>query len=221
MTATVKPTKTKFAGVYKREGKRGTSYQVYVTVDGKQQVHTRPTLAEARALKQDMESAQRRGERVDLRDRRTVAEFAAAYTARLVVRGSTREHQESILRRHVDGTTLGGTRLVKVRKEHVDAWIAELFKAGMQRSTISERAGYLRSVLRYAVENGDLASAPPVKLPKAEQKKSRRRTQDIHPVTRADTLRLAATLNRLDGRAPALRRSCCRCSKAVGCAAPS
>lgn len=183
--------KTKYAGIYRREGVRGVRYDAYYRDHtGKQRVKTFTTMAEARAFKQSTEVAVREGGYVDLTDKVTVADYARQYVDSRAheQRAGTRERQLSMVRHHIAGTALGAMPLAKVRRENVDAWLIERASV-LSRSTLRTHASLLRSVFRYAVENNRLRLAPIVVVPRAT-----RRDIEVYAPTVSEVRSLTASM---------------------------
>ena len=65
---------------------------------------------------------------------------------------STQSLYASLIRKHVAGSTLGRTPLAKVRKSHVDGWLAGLKRKGLAEST---RRSSLHRALRRVRGRGE------------------------------------------------------------------
>lgn len=194
-------TRTRYPGIFKRDGARGTKYDVTFRDDeGHQKWRTFPTLAEARDFKRRTETDVRDGHYVDVTAKTTVADYARTYLeSRHDQRQSTRDRQASMVATHVEGTRLGGMPLAKVRREDVDAWLADRSTV-LSRSTLRTVASLLRAVFRYAVENRRIKVAPVVRL-------SGRQTQPdsrVYAPTVDEVRRLADAMSSAETRAMVL-----------------
>ena len=174
-----------YAGVYKFTTAHGDRYEYSIrAADGKQHWHRCETLKQARDGKQDSNGAVRRGTWIDPTDRVTVAEFARLYVENRAhdQRSTTQDRQVGIVAHHVVGTALGALPISRIKRSDVDRWLAEQTVA---RSTLLTHASLLRSVFAYAVADGRMISAPPVRLQRGTT------TRDIHPVMPEQARRLA------------------------------
>lgn len=166
-TPTITPTKT--PGVSKRVTARGvTRFDVYWrTAEGRARKRTFERYADAVGFKHATERDVKRGQHVDTSRAAsvpTVFEAVRAWSALREARGkqrdTTRERVESFARCHIDGTELGGLRVVDVTEDDVLLWLASRRRAGLAGSTVRTGFKYLRSAFRWAVDKRYIVSSP-------------------------------------------------------------
>ena len=108
----------------------------------------------ARALTRDAD----RGRYIDPNDGTTVGQYATAWLA-------NRDHRESSMTRmathlsHITGHPIGGTRLQDLRPSVVQAFAKEKSRT-LSATTVRALIGFMRSVLRGAVEDSLIAVVP-------------------------------------------------------------
>lgn len=79
-------------------------------------------------------------------------------------KGTTKELYASASRKHLEGGTIGGMRLDKLKPSDVESLIVELRGKGLSDSTVRQVYTVLRGALDVAVRDGLLASNPAAKV---------------------------------------------------------
>ncbi len=110
-----------------------------------------------------MEGDKLRGVYVDPTDRTTVAEYARRWAAARPHKPRTSRRVDSMLRTHVEGTTIGGRRLATVLPSDAQAWVTNRSQV-LAPSTLKTLVGLMRSVYAAAVLDRLIHASPFVKL---------------------------------------------------------
>ncbi len=144
----------------------------YIDPDGKERSMTFARRIEAEQFLTTVESDKLRGQYVDVHNRTTVAEYARHWAAARPHRAGTASRVDSMIRTHVEGTRLGGRRLVAVRPSEVQAWVADRAQV-LSPTTLRNLVGLLRSVYAAAVLDRLVGTSPVVRLqlPKATRER--------------------------------------------------
>src|SRR5688500_4890716 len=133
-----------------RKGK-GLRWQVKYQVDGRERdggsFDNRDV---ARRKLVELEASVHRGQWVDLNDRTIVAEACKTYAATRPYGPATAQRGDGFIRNHVEGTALGGMRLVAVRTSDVQGWVTER-SARMAPTTLRTLVKFVRAVFAAAV----------------------------------------------------------------------
>lgn len=103
------------------------------------------------------------GSHVDPRDRTTVVEYTRRWVASRPHRPNTARKVESIIRTHIEGTTLGARRLSSVLPSELQGWVSDRAKV-LAPSTLRVVVGLVRSMYAAAVIDRLVASSPAVRL---------------------------------------------------------
>jgi integrase len=114
------------------------------------------TEAEADAAELDVLHARRHGTHVNPNDKTTVSRLAQIYLAEQAesVDPVTLRMLESNIRTAIDPFTIGGMRVVTVRRNHVLTWKAQLQKARhLKDSTLHARVYLLATLFKYAMQH--------------------------------------------------------------------
>lgn len=129
------------------------------TPEGEQRKRTLPRKVDAERFLVEIEASKSLGSYVDLGNRTTVAQWAAA-----------RPHRPSTARRvgfsietHIAGTRLGERRLADVRPSKVQAWATDRAQV-LSPSTLRQLVGLLRSIYASAVLDRLVGSSPVVRI---------------------------------------------------------
>ncbi len=156
--------------VQKRGDKRWRAR--YIAPDGQERSKTFPRRIEAERFLATVEADKLRGQYVDVHDRTTVADYARHWAATRPHRAATARRVDSLIRTHIEGTRLGGRRLVAVRPSEVQAWVADRAQV-LSPTTLRNLVGLLRSVYAAAVLDRLVGTSPVVRLqlPKATRER--------------------------------------------------
>jgi integrase len=127
--------------------------------DGRQRKKQFRLKREAEKHVTEMESSKARGAYIDLNDRTTVAQAVRRRIDSMNYRENTATNRESQLTTHIEGTRLGGMRLVQVRRSDIQAWVTELSKELGPAST-RLILGLVRTVFRVAAEDRVIGHNP-------------------------------------------------------------
>ncbi|MFN8108900.1 MAG: site-specific integrase [Thermoleophilia bacterium] len=153
--------KTSVPGVYRRGGRYVVAYR---DPDGKQRRRSARTLAEARALKAELNADVQRGEyreqsRVLFGD--YARDWASTYTGRTSrgIRPNTLRDYRDDLEQHVI-PVLGGRRLSSIEPRHLKALTLKLAEQGKAPSTVRNIMAPVRALFATAVEEGVLRTNP-------------------------------------------------------------
>lgn len=106
---------------------------------------------------------QLRGTYVDPHDRTTVEEYAWRWASGRVHRPTSARRTASLIRTHIEGTTLGHRRLAAVLPSDVQAWASDRSKI-LAPSTLRLVVGTLKSIYGAAVRDRLVPSTPVVGL---------------------------------------------------------
>ena len=148
------------ASIHTRKTDTGAArYDVCYREGGKQRRETFERLADARRRKAEVETELVRGTYIDSRNPTTVAAYAREWVEARPHRPSTRVRELSLVANHIEGTPLGGRRLVDVRATEVQAW-ASGRAAVLAPSTARLAVRFIRSVFAAAVEDRLIPSSP-------------------------------------------------------------
>lgn len=104
-----------------------------------------------------------RGEYADRADRRTVTQYAREWAATRPHGPRTAKRVESMIRAHIESTTLGRRRLSDVRPSEVQAWATDRGRV-LAPATLRKAVSLLRSVYAAAVLDRLVGSSPVVRL---------------------------------------------------------
>lgn len=104
-----------------------------------------------------------RGQYVDPSDRTTVSEYAWRWAASRPHGPRTRERTESMIRNHIDGTTLGRRRLAGLLPSEAQAWVSERATV-LAPSTLRAVVKLLRAIFTAAVLDRLVTVSPVVRL---------------------------------------------------------
>jgi len=85
-------------------------------------------------------------------------------TRRGPLKESTKENYRHMVRLYITDDALGSTRLDKLKKSHVEAWVARMRTAKLKESTIRTAYHVLRLALEAAVDDELLATNPAAKV---------------------------------------------------------
>ena len=107
----------------------------------------------------EMESSKARGTYIDLNDRTTVAEAVRRRIDTMNYRENTALNRESQLTTHIEGTRLGGMRMVQVRHSDIQGWVTELSKKLGPAST-RLILGLIRTVFASAAQDRVIGHNP-------------------------------------------------------------
>jgi integrase len=169
--------KTKVPAVYEAiRGVKTVGYQARPTAEGRRlPKKTFRTLAEAKRHLDAVRTDVQRGTYVDATDKTTVAEYARSWSDSRPYRKNTKKLMDNLITVHLEGTTLGGRPMVKVKPSEVQSWITERAKL-LAASSLRRMVGQLRSIFASAVLDGARRDNPvlPARrlaLPQAEQPK--------------------------------------------------
>ncbi|MDP9427963.1 MAG: site-specific integrase [Actinomycetota bacterium] len=148
----------------RRNGREVKVYDVrFRDPDGKQRRKTFPKKGDADRFAATVEADKLRGLFVDHKDRTTVAEYARAWAAARPHRASTAARVSSLIDVHIDGTRLGGRRLVDVRPSEVQAWASDRAQV-LAPSTLGALVRLLRSIYSSAVLDRLVGVSPVVRV---------------------------------------------------------
>lgn len=155
-----------------RKGK-GRRWQVKYTVEGREKdggSYDTRAIAQRRLV--ELESAVQRGQWVDTTDKTTVAQACRAYAATRPYGPGTAERVDGYIRNHVEGTPLGGQRLVSVRASDVQTWVTDR-STRLAPTTLRALVKLVRAVFAAAVADHRIARSPFVRitLPRHEQER--------------------------------------------------
>lgn len=103
------------------------------------------------------------GQYVDPRDRTTVSEYARRWAASRPHKPGTAQRTESIIRTHIEGTTLGGRRLGSVLPSELQGWVSDRATV-LAPSTLRQVVGLVRSVYSAAVFDRLVVCSPAARL---------------------------------------------------------
>jgi integrase len=143
---------------------RGRRWQVWVRVDGREVCGGAfDVKAVAQRKLRDMEAAAHRGQWIDTTDRTTVAEYARRWAAPRPYKATTRRRVDDSIRKHIEGTWLGGRRLAAVLPSDVQAWTAQLSQT-LAPATVAQHVNLLKAIYRAAVLDRLVASSPVVRV---------------------------------------------------------
>lgn len=136
--------------------------------DGRRRTRTDPLKRVVQQWATDAEAALRRGEWADPQDgRQTVAEWFATWSATRVIEQATTLRDASHWRTHVE-PRWGRVRLMAVTTLEVEAWIADMKRAGVGPTVAQQSVRLLRHMLSDAARHKIIGTDPTagVKLPK-------------------------------------------------------
>ena len=165
---------------------QGRRYRVRYVVDGRERSggsFERKIDADRRLT--ELRADLLRGTYVDPTDTTTVAQAARRHAATRPHSERTGRRVESMIRNHVEGTTLGGRRLSSVRPSEAQAWATDRGKV-LAPSTLRLLVGMLRSVYNAAVLDRLVAGNPFARVTLPRQERER-----IAPLTVAQVRSLA------------------------------
>jgi integrase len=148
----------------KRRHGEGKRYRVRYQVDGQERnggSFDRKIDAERRLT--ELRADLLRGQWVDPTDQTKVAEYARRVMASRPHSARTATRVESMIRNHIEGTTLGGRRLGSVRPSDVQAWVTDRGRV-LKPSTLRVLVGLARSVFAAAALDRLIATSPFVRI---------------------------------------------------------
>lgn len=153
-----------------RTGK-GKRWQVKYQVDGREKdggSYENKRVADKKLIQ--LQASVQNGQWIDPTDQTTVTEYARSWAAARPFRASTARRVEGQIRVHIEGSALGGRRLVAVRPSEVQAWAGQLAKTHAP-ATVALQVTLLKSVYAAAVLDRLVAASPVVKiaLPRADR----------------------------------------------------
>jgi integrase len=97
-------------------------------------------------------------------DQRTLAAFTEHWIGSSLAasdrKPSTKAGYETLARKHVIGSSLGGMSLGRIKPSHIEGWVFELRARKLSESTVRSIYTVLRAVLDTAVRDGLLATNP-------------------------------------------------------------
>ncbi len=152
---------------------KGRRYRVRYVVDKRERSggsYDRKLDAQRRLAALEADLA--RGQWVDPTDRTVVVDYTRMTAAGMPHNERSAARVESMIRTHIEGTTLGARRLASVRPSEAQAWVADR-AAVLAPSTLAALVGLVRSVYAAAVSDRLVAADPfaRVTLPRAEQER--------------------------------------------------
>jgi integrase len=115
----------------------------------------------------------------------TVGEYARKWAATRPHRQTTATRVESLISKHIEGTTIGDKRLSAVRASEIQAWVTDRAKV-LSPTTVRLLVQTLRSVFNAAVQDRLIASSPVARLSLPRSENAR-----IVPLTVAQVQALA------------------------------
>lgn len=156
--------------------------------DGREHAKHFDRKGDAQRFLATVEADKLRGQYVDLTDRTTVAEYARRWAAARPHGPRTVKRVNSVLRCHVEGTSLGARRLSQVLPSEAQAWATGRAQV-LAPTSVRNVVRLVRSVFLGAVADRLIAVSPFVKvsLPDADQ-------QPVVPLTVEQVRRLAAAM---------------------------
>ncbi len=133
-----------------------------------------------------------RGVYVDPDDQTTVTAYARQWAATRPHGERTARRVDSVIRNHIEATSLGGRRLASVRPSEVQAWASDRAQV-LAPATVRKVVSVLRAVYAAAVLDRLVGSSPVVNLalPRAERER-------VVPLTVAQVRALANAIGRWD-----------------------
>lgn len=143
---------------------RGLRWQVWIRADGRDKCggsYRVKAVAERKLV--ELQGSVNRGQWVDPRDTTTVSDFAHRWAAARSYGPRTATRVESMIRNHIDGTTLGGRRLAAVLPSEVQAWASDRGTV-LAPATLRKLVGLLGSVYTAAVLDRLVGTSPVVRL---------------------------------------------------------
>ncbi len=143
---------------------RGISYEMTVVLDGRVVRRRFPTRKQAADEYSRLRSAGNDGSYIAAdRARITFAAYADIWIGGLQVRPSTMAQYRSNLHRHLL-PAFGDTRLDRIDRQHVLAFVRQLTDSGLAPATVRGIVNLLRTILRSAVDDARLSKSPCVRI---------------------------------------------------------
>ena len=131
--------------------------------DGRERSRTFTRKADAERHLAAVEGAKLSGAYVNDANPVTVGEYARKWAATRPHRQTTATRVESLISKHIEGTTIGDKRLSAVRASEIQAWVTDRAKV-LSPTTVRLLVQTLRSVLNAAVQDRLIASSPVARL---------------------------------------------------------
>src|SRR5215217_6058038 len=153
--------------------------------DGRERSRTFTRKADAERYLAALEGAKLSGAYVNDANPVTVGEYARKWAANRPHRRTTATRVESLISKHIEGTTIGAKRLSAVRASEIQAWVTDRAKV-LSPTTVRLLVQTLRSVFNAAVQDRLIASSPVARLSLPRSENAR-----IVPLTVAQVQALA------------------------------
>ena len=153
--------------------------------DGRERSRTFTRKADAERHLAAVEGAKLSGAYVSDANPVTVGEYARQWAATRPHRRTTASRVESLISKHIEGTTIGDKRLSAVRASEIQAWVTDRAKV-LSPTTVRLLVQTLRSVFNAAVQDRLIASSPVARLSLPRSENAR-----IVPLTVAQVQALA------------------------------
>ena len=131
--------------------------------DGRERSRTFTRKADAERHLAAVEGAKLSGAYVNDANPVTVGEYARKWAANRPHRQTTATRVESLISKHIEGTTIGDKRLSAVRASEIQAWVTDRAKV-LSPTTVRLLVQTLRSVFNAAVQDRLIASSPVARL---------------------------------------------------------
>ncbi len=156
--------------------------------DGKEHARHFERKRDADAFLATVEADKLRGQYVDPTDKTTVAEYARRWAATRPHNPRTARKVDSVIRNHIEGTSLGSRRLSRVLPSEAQAWVSGRAMV-LAPISLQVMVGTVRSIFAAAVLDRLIGVSPfrKVSLPEAVSER-------IVPLTVAQVRALAAAM---------------------------
>jgi integrase len=127
---------------------------------------------DADAFLSTVEADKLRGQYVDVNDKTTVAEYARRWAAGRPHNPRTARRTASLIKVHIEGTSLGGRRLSRVLPSDAQAWVSDRALV-LAPLSLEKLVGLVRSIFAAAVLDRLVGSSPFTRISRPESHRER------------------------------------------------